>query len=71
MTLHLAETHGNAELFKEASRFVLDIAQWDKKEMGVLSERTQLKLSMRWVISKWRTNSGVKLIYRLSGEHGS
>ncbi|KAK4685423.1 hypothetical protein P7C73_g4727, partial [Tremellales sp. Uapishka_1] len=54
MALSLAEQHLNPELFREASRFVLDLAVWDKSEMEVLSEQTQLKLSMRrtWFLER-------------------
>jgi hypothetical protein len=33
VALALAELHGNAELFREASRFVLDQATWDPAEL--------------------------------------
>lgn len=47
IALYLAEQHGNAELYREASRFVLDQATWDISELDYLSEQTQLKLSQR------------------------
>ncbi|KIR29240.1 hypothetical protein I309_01828 [Cryptococcus deuterogattii LA55] len=47
MALALAEQHGNAELYREASRFVLDQPTWDENEMKTLSVETQLKLSNR------------------------
>jgi len=49
VALALAEQHGNAELYREASRFVLDQATWDAGDLEYLSEQTQLKLSQRWV----------------------
>ncbi|WOO81997.1 uncharacterized protein LOC62_04G005502 [Vanrija pseudolonga] len=54
VALSLAELHGNAELFREASRFVLDQATWDPAELESLSEQTQLKLSKRrtWFLER-------------------
>ncbi|WVQ84414.1 hypothetical protein IAT38_006566 [Cryptococcus sp. DSM 104549] len=54
MALSLAEQHENAELFREASRFVLDQPTWDQDEMETLSEMTQLKLSKRrnWFLER-------------------
>ncbi|KAK8853225.1 hypothetical protein IAR55_003927 [Kwoniella newhampshirensis] len=54
MALSLAEEHGNAELYREASRFVLDQPTWDATEMETLSEQTQLKLSKRrnWFLER-------------------
>ncbi|OCF44641.1 hypothetical protein I317_01528 [Kwoniella heveanensis CBS 569] len=54
MALSLAEEHSNAELFREASRFVLDQPTWDPNEMEALTEQTQLKLSKRrnWFLER-------------------
>ncbi|XAO24414.1 hypothetical protein I312_103214 [Cryptococcus bacillisporus CA1280] len=54
MALALAEQHGNAELYREASRFVLDQPTWDENEMKTLSVETQLKLSNRrsWFLER-------------------
>ncbi|ORY33422.1 hypothetical protein BCR39DRAFT_519937 [Naematelia encephala] len=54
MALQLAEEHANAELYREASRFVLDQPTWDPEEMEVLSPETMLKLSMRrnWFLER-------------------
>ncbi|WWD19641.1 hypothetical protein CI109_104103 [Kwoniella shandongensis] len=54
MALCLAEEHGNAELYREASRFVLDQPTWDSSEIETLSEQTQLKLSKRrnWFLER-------------------
>ncbi|WVR00167.1 hypothetical protein IAU59_007309 [Kwoniella sp. CBS 9459] len=54
MALSLAEEHSNAELFREASRFVLDQPTWDATEMEALTEQTQLKLSKRrnWFLER-------------------
>ncbi|WVF72976.1 hypothetical protein IAT40_007794 [Kwoniella sp. CBS 6097] len=54
MALSLAEEHNNAELFREASRFVLDQPTWDQNEMEALTEQTQLKLSKRrnWFLER-------------------
>lgn len=49
MAIALAEQHGNAELYREASRFLLDQPTWDPEEFESLSETTQLKLSKRCV----------------------
>lgn len=51
MAIALAEQHGNAELYREASRFLLDQPTWDPEEFESLSETTQLKLSKRCVSS--------------------
>lgn len=47
VALMLAEQYYNADLYREASRFVLDQSTWDEHEMATLSDQTQLKLSMR------------------------
>ncbi|OCF61299.1 hypothetical protein L486_00946 [Kwoniella mangroviensis CBS 10435] len=54
MALCLAEEHCNAELYREASRFVLDQPSWDHNEMQYLSSQTQLKLSIRrnWFLER-------------------
>ncbi|OXG18022.1 hypothetical protein C367_04835 [Cryptococcus neoformans Ze90-1] len=54
MALALAEQHENAELYREASRFVLDQPTWDESEMKMLSVETQLKLSNRrsWFLER-------------------
>ncbi|WWD03656.1 hypothetical protein V865_001711 [Kwoniella europaea PYCC6329] len=54
MALCLAEQHCNAELYREASRFVLDQPSWDHNEMQYLSSQTQLKLSIRrnWFLER-------------------
>ncbi|ODN77674.1 hypothetical protein L202_04824 [Cryptococcus amylolentus CBS 6039] len=56
VALALAEQYGNAELFREASRFVLDQREstWDEGEMNGLSVETQLKLSNRrsWFLER-------------------
>ncbi|KAI9634112.1 uncharacterized protein MKK02DRAFT_17475 [Dioszegia hungarica] len=54
MALSLAEQHGHAELFREASRFVLDQSTWNAEEMDELSDVTQLKLSQRrtWFLER-------------------
>ncbi|WVW86184.1 hypothetical protein I302_108225 [Kwoniella bestiolae CBS 10118] len=54
MALCLAEEHCNAELYREASRFVLDQPSWDQIEMSYLSSQTQLKLSFRrsWFLER-------------------
>ncbi|WWC72032.1 uncharacterized protein I206_105991 [Kwoniella pini CBS 10737] len=54
MALCLAEVHSNSELYREASRFVLDQPTWDQDEMQCLSAQTQLKLSNR---RNWNTFS--------------
>ncbi|EJT48245.1 hypothetical protein A1Q1_02811 [Trichosporon asahii var. asahii CBS 2479] len=54
MAIALAEQHGNAELYREASRFLLDQPTWDPEEFESLSETTQLKLSKRrtWFLER-------------------
>ncbi|ORX40571.1 hypothetical protein BD324DRAFT_678025 [Kockovaella imperatae] len=54
MALMLAEMHNNGELYREASRFVLDQPTWAPEEMDMLSEITQLKLSKRrnWFLER-------------------
>ena len=66
MALMLAEQHENAELFREASRFVLDQreytlrrlssrpATWNEEEMESLDDQTRLKLSQRrnWFLER-------------------
>ncbi|WVQ72642.1 hypothetical protein IAR50_002201 [Cryptococcus sp. DSM 104548] len=54
IALALAEQYGNSELFREASRFVLDQPAWDESEMQSLSVDTQLKLSTRrsWFLER-------------------
>lgn len=54
IALALAEQHNNSELYREASRFVLDQASWDEEELETLSERTKLKLSQRrtWFLER-------------------
>nr|XP_019010346.1 uncharacterized protein I206_04814 [Kwoniella pini CBS 10737]OCF49127.1 hypothetical protein I206_04814 [Kwoniella pini CBS 10737] len=54
MALCLAEVHSNSELYREASRFVLDQPTWDQDEMQCLSAQTQLKLSNRrnWFLER-------------------
>ncbi|BEJ17957.1 hypothetical protein CspHIS471_0702340 [Cutaneotrichosporon sp. HIS471] len=52
--LALAEKHENSELYREASRFVLDQASWDADEFESLSDQTQIKLSRRrmWFLER-------------------
>ncbi|WVN84982.1 uncharacterized protein L203_100119 [Cryptococcus depauperatus CBS 7841] len=52
--LSLAEQYDNAELYREASRFVLDQAVWDNAEIKELTVRTQLKLSNKrsWFLER-------------------
>ncbi|WWC91705.1 uncharacterized protein L201_006651 [Kwoniella dendrophila CBS 6074] len=54
MALSLAEEHCNAELYREASRFVLDQPTWEHNEMQCISAQTQLKLSNRrnWFLER-------------------
>ncbi|WVR07670.1 hypothetical protein IAU60_004712 [Kwoniella sp. DSM 27419] len=47
MAMSLAEGYGNGELYKEASRFVLDQATWEESEREALTFETRLKLSQR------------------------
>ncbi|GFZ48725.1 hypothetical protein JCM24511_06474 [Saitozyma sp. JCM 24511] len=54
MALALAEQHVNPELFREASRFVLDQPTWNPDEFETLSDQTQLKLSQKrtWFLER-------------------
>lgn len=54
VALRLAEVYNNAELFREASRFVLDQPNWDPNEMMDLSSDTRLRLALRrsWFLER-------------------
>ncbi|RXK40539.1 hypothetical protein M231_02191 [Tremella mesenterica] len=54
VALSLAETYEHADLYREASRFVLDQSTWDHEEMSQLTETTRLKLSHRrtWFLER-------------------
>ncbi|WRT70213.1 uncharacterized protein IL334_007208 [Kwoniella shivajii] len=54
MALCLAEEHGNADLYREASRFVLDQPSWDQSEIECLSADTRIRLSSRrnWFLER-------------------
>ncbi|KAL7418456.1 hypothetical protein Q5752_006914 [Cryptotrichosporon argae] len=54
VALKLAELHDHAELYREASRFVLDQAAWERAELETLSGATRLKLSQRrtWFLER-------------------
>ena len=53
--MHLAERYHIPDLYKEASRFLLDnFAHWEQAELAVLSETTLLKLEKRrsWFLER-------------------
>jgi hypothetical protein len=68
MPPRIAELFDEEELYREASRFVLDNpGGWTEEEMSTLSRDTQLKLEKRLVRRSY------SLSYQLSSvaEHGS
>ena len=68
--MRIAELFQEEEIYREASRFVLDNpGGWTDAEMSTLSSETLLKLEKRWAQSLFHPLS--VLNQRISGVHGS